>query len=294
MDRLIFRCEGRDHPIEVTGEHAPETLAKVRAILPQKVDVHCAKIAGSHIMWPVPFVQRTEGAKDVLSMPPGAFFFWPERQYLEITYAELQAESAAVSYLGKLEGDVSWLADYADRQRRGQGRAVFTAELLGGDSAPAAPPAPPPASPRLAAIRAARLAAWEAEPAEIAGLLGRRGKMIPFGPLHMAEGEMRKLHELLWRLWTAADTRPASETAAIARFVLEAGITRVGGLCHLTGASAVLAEGIACIEESADPLPDILEELVLYAGRIAAWLDLHIPFHDCNETLRAALAARPS
>ena len=112
------------------------------AALPARVDVHCAKIAGSHIMWPVPFVERAEKASDVLAMPPGAFFFWPERQYLEITYDALQAETAAVSYLGRLTDDVGWLRDYADRQRRSQGRAIFTAEIFVPGGRPTPSPIP--------------------------------------------------------------------------------------------------------------------------------------------------------
>src|SRR5262249_52427587 len=91
--KLILRDDGVDHQSALEPTDAPKTLAKVIAALPVIVDVHCAKIAGSHIMWPVPFVERAEKASDVLAMAPGAFFFWPERQYLEITYDALQAET---------------------------------------------------------------------------------------------------------------------------------------------------------------------------------------------------------
>src|SRR5215470_7494720 len=127
---LIFKVDGTEHEIELDGAHAPRTLAKIVDTLPATVDVHCAKIAGSHIMWPVPVVERVETASDVLAMPPGAFFYWPERQYLEITYDALQAETAAVSYLGRMTGDVAWLRDYADRQRREHGRKIFIAQVF--------------------------------------------------------------------------------------------------------------------------------------------------------------------
>ena len=175
---LIFKVEGAEHEIELDGAHAPHTLAKLMAALPATVDIHCAKIAGSHIMWPVPFVASVEGGSDVLAMPPGAFFFWPERQYLEITYAALQAESASVNYLGKLKGDMAWLRDYAGRQRHDQGRKFFTAEVFVLDEIEGRPLAETaqattgagargltPIS--LQRVREARIAAWTAPPQDV-------------------------------------------------------------------------------------------------------------------------------
>lgn len=290
---LIFKVDGVEHEIELTDTHAPGTLARLLDVLPATIDIHCAKIAGSHIMWPVPFVERVESAADVLDMPPGAFFFWPERQYLEITYAALQAETAAVSYLGRLKGDVAWLRAYAERQRREQGRDIFTAELfLRNGPATAAGPAPLPPGSGLAAIRAARLAAWQAQPADAQALLDRRGLNIPYGPLAMAEGELRKLHELLWRLWNEGGRRSDAEKARIAAFVLEAAVTRVGGFCHMLDTAAVLEAGIACLDAGTEAVDDVLVELTLYVGRMAAWLDLHICWWPMNELTLEALENR--
>jgi len=294
MDRtLVFKVEGVEHEIELTDAHAPKTLAKLVAALPATVDIHCAKIAGSHIMWPVPFVERLESASDVLAMPPGAFFFWPERQYLEITYAPLQAETASVSLLGRLKGDIGWLRDYADRQRQGQGRALFTAEVhQRGRETPAASPPRPDGGDAFVRLRAARLEAWEGQPADVQRLLDRRGLNVPFGPLTMAEGELRKLHELLWRLWNEQDRRGDAEKARIAAFAIETTITRVGGFCHMLDTASVLRDGIACLDGGEAPIEDILVELILYAGRMAAWLDLHICWWPMNELTLDALKHR--
>jgi hypothetical protein len=288
-DRLIFTVEGVEHEIALDGSQSPRTLARTIAALPARVDIHCAKIAGSHIMWPVPFVERGENAADVLSLPPGAFFFWPERQYMEITYAALQAETAAVSYLGQLTGDVAWLRDYADRQRRGQGRAIFTAEIsvAGGGAAPA--PAAVKGSGAWRRLQEARRAAWREAPADVAALLARRGLNAPFGPLSVAEGELRKLHELLWRLWNEQPARAEAETVGIAAFTVEAAIARVAGFCHMAATAAILHDGIACLREKTAPLDDVLVELILYAGRMAGWLDLHICWWPMNELTLAAL-----
>lgn len=285
-DVLIFKVEGVEREIVLDGSRCPRTLAQVKAILPATVDIHCAKIAGSHIMWPVPFVERVENAADVLDMPAGSFFLWPERQYLEITYDALQAETAAVNYLGRVRGDVEWLRDYAGRQRREQGRELFIAEvyLKGTDAGPAPVAAGPAAGVSVwSDLQEARRAAWAAEPADVARLLARRGLNIPFGPLAMAEGELRKLHELLWRLWNAGPEIADAEKNAIARFAVEAAITRVGGFCHMTDTALVLEKLIACLSEPPAGLDDILVEAILYTGRMSAWLDLHIQWWPINE-----------
>jgi hypothetical protein len=292
-DTLIFACEGAEYEIELTAEYAPDTLAALRASLPAAADIHCAKIAGCHIMWPVPFVRRVEKAADVMTMAPGSFFYWPERQYLEITYDELQAESAAVSVLGRLKGDTGWLRNYADRNRREQGRCLFMAEVFMKGAPRAVRAAPPSAGTApWSRLRAARLAAWQMEPAEIGALMARDGLMMPFGPLAMAEGEMRKLHELLWRLWNERDGRADGEKAGIAGFVLEAAITRVAGFCHMTETGAVLRDGIECLGAGEPPLEAVLEELVLYSGRIAASLDLRIQWWGMNEITLGAREGR--
>ena len=289
VDKLVFRAEGEDRVLSLTSEFAPNTLAALLCSLPAQIDIHCAKVAGSHIMWPVPFVERVEKAADVLTMAPGSFFYWPERQYLEITYAELQAETAAVSYLGKLEGDVDWLRDYADRNRREQGRRVFTADMLAvGDASPEAPVEPEAGEGAFGELRAARIAAWRAQPDEVQTLLGRRGLMIPFGPLSLAEGEMRKLHELVWRLWNDTARYSDAEKATIAVFAIEAAIARVAGFCHMNEVGAVLQTGADLLAAGGAEISAVLEELVLYCGRIAAWLDLHICWWPMNEiTLEA-------
>lgn len=292
--RLIFQVEGVCHEIALDDRFAPATLAKVLACLPMEIDIHCAKIAGSHIMWPMPFLARLEKASDVLAMPPGAFFFWPERQYLEITYDELQAETAAISYLGRLEGDVAWLRDYAERNRRLQGRQIFTAKmfLTDGAPAPAGPDAPSEDSP-WGRLSAARHAAWREPPTDVTDLLARRGLNIPFGPLSMAEGEARKLHELLTRLWDDERRYSDGERRRIAVFAIEAAISRLAGFCHMAEVGARLADGITLLRDGTVAIGSVLEELALYVGRIAAWLDLHICWWPINELTKNALDGKP-
>ena len=291
---LIFEVDNRAYRIHLTDEHAPNTLSALKTTLPMTADIHCAKIAGCHIMWPVPFVARLENAVDVMTMAPGSFFFWPERQYLEITYDELQAESAPISYLGQMEGEISWLRDYADTNRREQGQKLFTAQLY--MEAQKGPVSAEPAAigdDSWARLRAARQAAWAKPPADIQRLLDREGLMIPYGPLSMAEGELRKLHELLWRLWNDQTRYANSQKKDIAIFAIEAAISRVAGFCHMNDVGAALEDGMVCIDQGVVELESVLAELVLYSGRMAAWLDLRICWWPMNEITKNARAKWP-
>jgi hypothetical protein len=114
--------------------------------------------------------------------------------------------------------------------------------------------------------------------------------MIPYGPLSMAEAEMRKLHELLWRIWEDQSRYAENAKRMLSIFAIEAAITRVRYFCHMNNVGSVLEDGIKCLEDGALDLTAVLEELVLYCGRIAAWLDLRICWWPMNEiTLKAAM-----
>lgn len=288
-DRLIFHCEGQDHHIALVDDPASETLAQLRAWLPAEVTIHCAKIAGCHIYWPSPVLARLEKGQDIHTLAPGAFLYYPGRQYMEIIYDALQAETAEVTLLGHLEGDIGWLRDYATRQRREAGFRPFTARLsIEGD----ARPKPVPAFPGDTAwdrIRRARRAVWAAEPDEIAALIGNSGHNIPFGPMMTADGYFRAVFESLWQLWVAPDRFDDRQRRAAAINALELGIARIGHYCRMGSTQALLADGIACIEDGSVPLQELLAELILYCSRMSNWIDLHIPWFEANELTRRAL-----
>src|SRR6056297_3078356 len=114
--KLIFEADDISCPVICDGD-TPRTLAALSAVLPLQLQLHTPKIAGNHIFWHVPFVEDAEGGVEVLSAPPGALIYWPVRQFMEITFAPLQAETASVSILGRIDAPVSRIADLAERLR---------------------------------------------------------------------------------------------------------------------------------------------------------------------------------
>jgi hypothetical protein len=300
-ERIYFVYEGQRHEIRLDTEAAPETIRQLLANVPARIDLHCAKIAGRHIFWHAPFMARLEGGRDVLTAAPGTFLYWPERQFLELIYGELQAESAQVTVLGQLTGDIQWLIDLGDQLRREQGRRIIWASLeldaaaqsessLAGPTSATGTTSPLPAGlaadPRFQALQATRAAAWTAQPEGVTELVSRRGILLPFGPLAMAEGEFRKLQELLWRYASQhGDTLAADARVGGAAFLVDAFITRIVDLCGMESCHTPLADAAQLLREFPEAHAQILQELVLYCGRMAAWLDLHIPWNDLNEAV---------
>lgn len=292
--QLVFACEGVEHPIALTDEHAPRTAAALRGWLPTQITIHCAKIAGCHIYIPTPILAPLEQGTDIHALPAGSFLYYPDRQYLEITYDALQAETAAVNLLGRFEGDLDWFRAFADRQRREHGRRTVTARLsLAGadDRAPA--PEPDPDGSALGRLRTARRDAWAAEPDELLRFLERDGLNIPFGPMITAEGEFRRTQEFAWRLWRNANGHADPVRAAMARELLELTLARVVGYCHLEEAGRALEAARAALAEPDCPVEEILAEVTIYCGRMGAWLDLHVPWWEANEITRRNLG-RPA
>jgi hypothetical protein len=278
--------------IALDAGRAPRTKAALLASLPAEIDLHCAKIAGNHILWHAPFVVDAEATGDVMQVPPGGFLYWPERQFLELGFDALQAESAQVTHLGGIEAGVDALRALGRRVQERQGRDGLRARLslAGADAGTATPSRPAPAPPALAGLVAAREAIWRAPPAEIAEMMARRGVMLPAGPLVYAEGYARALHETLWRLRGEAAAGDHAFAARAGALALRLAVARIGGFCHLLASAATLEEAAALLERQPALAPRVIDEAILFSGRLAAWLDGRIAWHDFTEATRRAAA----
>ncbi len=281
---LLFTAEGQSWPIRLS-EGAPRTQAALLANLPQSLQLHTPKIAGSHIFWHAPFVEDVEGATHVLDAKAGAFIYWPVRQFLEITFAPLQAETAHITVLGHLDAPVEGIAALAAVLKREQGRRILTGTLA--TTTPAAPAAPK-ACHVPEDIVSARKALWAAMPEDIRRVTASRAIMHPAGPVFMAESEARVLHELLWWHRSAIGTRDEAVLRASAAIALDKTATRLRDFCHMDTTPALLFRLAAAMEE-AHAFAPLIDEAILVAGRIGAWIDLLIPWNDLNEAFRNAI-----
>lgn len=281
---LTFTAEGRNWPIRLSG-NATRTRAALLASLPLRLQLHTPKIAGSHIYWHAPFVEDVEGATHVLDAQAGAFIYWPVRQFLEITFAPLQAENAQITVLGQLDAPVDGIAELAATLKSEQGHRIIEGTLALADGEATGAIALPQLPDDLVSRRKAL---WHAMPEDIARLTVSRAIMHPAGPVFAAEAEARVLHELLW--WIRAgqpryDDAVLRQTMAI---TLDKTATRLRDFCHMDETPALLF-ALRDATQTGVPLAALVDEAILVAGRIGAWLDLLIPWNDLNEAFRAAL-----
>lgn len=265
---------------------APRTLAALAATLPAALQLHTPKIAGQHIYWHAPFVEDAEGGVNVMDARPGAFLYWPARQFLELIFAPLQAETAEVTLLGHIEGGLAELRALGLRLRELHGRMLFAGSLSRADGAdaPALSPSRVPAE-----IVALRHSLWDRRPDDIAPMLASRATMHPAGPLLLAESEARILHELLWWVRSGLTSEDPVVSRRLAALACNKAGTRLRDFCHLgESAAAIFAlEAAFCRDDI--PLFPLTDEAILCAGRLAAWLDLSIPWAPVNAATVAAL-----
>ncbi len=303
---LILSAEGVRVEIALDIAAAPRTAQALVDSLPARVDLHCAKIAGDQILWPAPFVMPLESARDIQGVGPGAFIYYPKRQFLEIMFGPLQDETASVTILGQVSAGLDGLARIGKIVQKDHGWRTVWAELRAGSgawraelarAAQAAPILPgevaqtadADAGRSLQAARSARRRAWSGMPREFERLRAREGVMLPLGPIFFAESELRKLHE---NLWLVRETGSDAE-ARTAAMLIRGAAAQLDGLLGLHETARTLSLfADALVGE--DDRAAVLDEAIMAVGRLSHWLDLYFPWQKLNEaSARAALGAAP-
>lgn len=277
--QFVLETDLGEIPLICNEIEAPQTIAALRRSVPMASQLHTPKIAGSHVYWHAPFVCDLEGSSPVMDMAAGAFFYWPDRQFLEISFAPLQAETASVTPIGYADCPVEVLVELGQRLRLTQGSAANAIRLR------ATGPAPTPTPEVETPLTAINREIWAAMPDEIAALPARRAIMHPVGPMLYAEGDARNLHELLWWARKQADTADAEIARYGAALLADKVATRLRDFCHLEQSAHMVAAIALALRDPALPPDRVLEESILIAGRLAAWLDQIIRWNDLNETL---------
>lgn len=139
-------------------------------------------------------------------------------------------------------------------------------------------------------IRNTREAIWDKVPEEIYRIKKRKGFMQPAGSIMYAESETRKLQEILWVFKNLLKEKQITlESLKYSlKAILEHFSIRIGGWCGLTDTSTLLKNASELIRklETNEELSNILDELMLYSGRINMWVDLLIPWNDLNKQMK--------
>lgn len=300
---LKLQCHGETVLIQLDRPAAPRTVDALLTHLPARVDLHCAKIAGDQMLFPLPFVVDLEQGADVAGVDPGSLIYWPERQLFGLFYGPVQKERASVAVVGRVVANMEGLRALGERLQQEHGRGITWARLeVAGPEDDTPHGSPRPGSPAMAepgahpgptdglvqAVREARKAMWAGVPSEVQELVKRRGVMLPVGPLLYGESETRKLHELLWtvRARATAGDGAAPWLAETVLLLLEHSAARLRDLVGLEEAPSFLLETARRLREEVRVSVALLDELLLYTGRLNHWLDLFIPWDGFNAVLR--------
>lgn len=313
---LMLEAEGESIAIALDTESSPRILLAVLDRLPMKIDLHCAKLAGDQVLWPTTVVMPLEGERSINDLPDAPFIYYPDRQYLEIIYAPIQDEEADVVFLGEASGSVEALHRLGEKVQADQGHRIIHGRLsIGGDGGwvdgfrkRVHGMAPDPRytdrlgvdalGPFGRSVREAADAIADAPPAEIMTMMRRRGIMLPAGPLLNAQGETRKLHETLWSLRARAaqaEEKPLHSANVVDDFVADAAavllrtaedkLANFYGLHDMGGFAGRIAAHFEAVSEDART---VLDEVIVWVGRLDGWLDACIPWQAVNTAVERA------
>ena len=128
-------------------------------------------------------------------------------------------------------------------------------------------------------------------PAEINNLVFRTGIMQPAGTILYAESDTRILHELLWELRLMAYENK-SDLDYVINFtlrVLQYFRKKLEGLYFLANTAKIIENVETWLPkcENFEEYIKLMDELILYIGRINMWIDLLIPWYHINENFRS-------
>ena len=289
LSMLHLDIDSQRHEIALDHASAPATIEQLLRLLPLRVDLHVAKVAGDQILLPVPLDMPFEAARDILQSPPGTVIYYAKRQFLEILLGPLSERSAEATVLGQVQGDLGRLNSLCLNLQRTHGRTIVWSDLRSANQTAAAPD---PAKvgtdddPTLARAVHVRRSVWSDMPADLLALKERRGPIIPIGPIFYVESELRKLHEYLWSLRETGDEALVRGASAV---LLKSAANQLIEFFGLEQSGGILLE-LGDVASNPGPLQRRYSEIVLTVGRLSHWVDLLIPWNDLNIELTRHLS----
>lgn len=286
MDSLTIAFNDNAFQVELLPSLCPQTLGRLNAHMPFRTELHYAKIAGEEIMGVMPFNAPLENTLEVSQVKAGMMVFWPERHLLCLYYGKMQEEAASISLLGYLKGDTERFTHAGEQVRREQGKGLIYGSFYG--ETPKA--AVPVITPTHATLLPFEYKIWERLPNEILQLTSRRGIMQPAGPVLYAEADTHAFHEFLV---TTIRMLPEEE-AALACFSdifcmhLKAFHQKMAGWYLLPDTASVIKAYLNEFSRTCDAgiHKSLLENLMLFIGRLNFWFDALIPWDEFNEYMK--------
>lgn len=274
MDKFILSINNTIAQVILKNSNDLYTTQKIKSILPQKIDLHYAKVAGEEVFGVLPIIIPPEKGIDVNTLEKDTVVYWPERQFFCIFYGDIQEEDTNVTVIGKLAANEDFINEM-EKVRYKQGISMI---IKNEDDKE------PEKIKSYSHLVNANFD-WHSFPDELKNLVKRKGIMQPGGPIIYAEGETRKLADILWTFYLFYQKKKHIPVDILQDILLQS-INRIGGWCGLKGSAEVIDQYRHILQGKNINTLTILEDLILYTNRLNMWIDLLIPWEICNVNLR--------
>ncbi|MGD2097805.1 MAG: cyclophilin-like fold protein [Desulfobacterales bacterium] len=271
--------------IELFGDRVPQTVQRIRALLPSTVPLCHAKFAGDELMFMIPAVIEPEKFKS--SIETGDVLYYPIQQTICLFFGDDivpfgQGPFNAVGRIVDGKADLEHLADIIVRQ--GFQWAQFSQSDASGENARAV------ISQQTAEIIAERQNIWQAVPPELENLkLLKRGRAGNAAVRVYAFADTYRNQRNLWHL--RDDVKRQNITVDTAKLLLETTLREMADRCDIwtlftPGSLFRKAAGQLADVATSDELVNLFDELLIYNNRWWLWLDSCIPWFDLDVQLQ--------
>jgi len=147
-------------------------------------------------------------------------------------------------------------------------------------------------------IREARKRIWEKEPDEVRKLLKTMGSYDENCMVMLyTESETRQLVDFLYCLRGAAKKEEVTleSVKAITKLVLEFYAEKFAGWYRMTDTVRLFKDAVSALGQMVDKTEynALLEELLLYIGRLNLWIEVKIPWHEIIGTYEWIVHGKP-
>ncbi len=266
-----IQVDGHTSVIEVFEDKVPNTVKAISSILPLKIDLHYAKIAGQEVYGMIPLILPLENKKIVGNFESGTVAYYPDMQMFCLFHGKVQPEEAFASVIGKLHPDPALFEILESVKHRS------SVDLFLSDSGKFSPCY----QKKFPLLGGVWDHFWEKPIDEIADLKNRKGQSMPSGPIILSWGSVISLRGFLWKiyqLYSKTGYFDEESFMAISEHAQEV-LDGWYGLKETAKAVNVFSKAICSNNQvSAD-----LEEMILFAGRLNMWIDSLIPWEEIND-----------